>query len=75
MVISINQSRTAVRNTAIEYTSQLIEMMNESIDSYIMNMESIAQIVVEDSDVRSYLFSGPESDQQRERYGGNFFRR
>ena len=38
-----------MRNTAIEYTSQLIEMMNESIDSYIMNMESIAQIVVEDS--------------------------
>lgn len=70
MVISINQSRTAVRNTAIEYTSQLIEMMNESIDSYIMNMESIAQIVVEDSDVRSYLFSGTESVQQQERYGG-----
>ena len=53
MVISINQSRTAVRNTAIEYTSQLIEMMNESIDSYITNMESIARVVAENSDGRS----------------------
>ncbi len=70
MVISIKQSRTAVRNTAIEYTSQLIEMMNESIDSYIANMESIAQIVVENSDVKSYLFSEAGDEEIKEEYGG-----
>lgn len=70
MIISINQSRTAVRNTAIEYTSQLIDMMNESIDSYITNMESIAQIVVENSDVRSYLFTASQDTELREEYGG-----
>ncbi len=69
MVISINQSRTAVRNTAIEYTSQLIEMMNESIDSYITNMESIARVVAENSDVRSYLFSETENEGMREEHG------
>lgn len=70
MIISITQSRTAVRNTAIEYTSQLIDMMNESIDSYITSMESIAQIVVENSDVRSYLFTAAQDGQLREEYGG-----
>lgn len=70
MIISINQSRTAVRNTAIEYTSQLIDMMNESIDSYITNMESIAQIVVENSDVRSYLFTASQDEDLRKEYGG-----
>lgn len=70
MIISINQSRTAVRNTAIEYTSQLIDMMNESIDSYITSMESIAQIVVENSDVRSYLFTASQDEDLRKEYGG-----
>ncbi len=70
MIISIDQSRTAVRNTAIEYTSQMIEMMNGSIDSYITNMESIAQIVAEDSDVRSFLFmETDEGAELPERYG------
>lgn len=69
MVISIKQSRSAVSNTAIEYTSQLIEMMNESIDSYITNMESIAQIVVENPDVKSYLFSETADEETKEEYG------
>lgn len=70
MIISITQSRSAVRNTAIEYTSQLIDMMNESIDSYITSMESVAQIVVENSDVRSYLWAEAEEEYLREEYGG-----
>lgn len=70
MIISITQSRSAVRNTAIEYTSQLIDMMNESIDSYITSMESIAQIVAENSDVRSYLWAETEGEYLREEYGG-----
>lgn len=70
MIISITQSRSAVRNTAIEYTSQLIDMMNESIDSYITSMESIAQIVAENSDVRSYLWAETEEEYLREEYGG-----
>lgn len=69
MIISITQSRSAVRNTAIEYTSQLIDMMNESIDSYITSMESIAQIVAENSDVRSYLWAETEEEYLREEYG------
>ena len=69
MIISIDQSRTAVRNTAIEYTSQIIEMMNGSIDSYITNMESIAQIVAEDSDVRSFLFMETDGAEIPEVYG------
>ncbi len=69
MMISIHQSRAAVENTAVEYTSQLIEMVNESIDSYIMNMENIAQIAVEDSDVKRYLFSEEDKERLEESYG------
>lgn len=69
MMISIHQSRVAVENTAVEYTSQLIEMVNESIDSYIMNMENIAQIAVEDSDVKRYLFSAEDEVRLKEGYG------
>ena len=64
MIISINQSKRAVRDVAIEYTSQLIKMMNEGVASYITNMESIAQIVAENSDVRNYLFSEKESKKE-----------
>ena len=45
------------------------DMMNESIDSYITSMESIARIVVENSDVRSYLFTETGDERLRAEYG------
>ncbi len=67
MVISINQSQTAVQDTATEYTSQLVSMVNENFDSYITNMENIARIVTENSDVQTYLFyDGPEAEKTEE---------
>lgn len=57
MLISLQQSKKVIRETSVEYTAQLLKMVNENIDSYIGNMENIAQIVTGDSDVSSYLFS------------------
>ena len=45
MLISLQQSKKVIRETSVEYTAQLLKMVNENIDSYIGNMENIAQIV------------------------------
>lgn len=74
MVISINQSRRAVGDAAMEYTSQLMGMVNGSIDSYITNMESIAQIVAKNSDVRNFLFSVEEPGEEYGRKVTELFR-
>jgi two-component system sensor histidine kinase YesM len=69
MIISINQTRTAVQNTSTQYTLQLIDMVNENIDSYIVNMENLAKIVVNNSDVRNYLFAQTDEITRRDVYG------
>lgn len=61
MIISINRSSRAVKETSVAYTLQLIQMMNENIDFYIENMENISQIVTNNSDVRNYLVSKENS--------------
>jgi Predicted signal transduction protein with a C-terminal ATPase domain len=55
MLVSINQSSKAIKETSVDYTHQLINMVNENIDSYIENMENISQIVTKNSDVREFL--------------------
>ena len=57
MIISINQTNQTVKNTSAEYTSQLIQMVNENIEDYIGNMENIAHIVTGNSDVRNFLYT------------------
>jgi len=55
MLVSINRSSQAIKETSVDYTHQLINMVNENIDSYIENMENISQIVTKNSDVREFL--------------------
>jgi len=57
MIISINRSSRAIKETSVDYTLQLIQMMNENIEFYIENMENISQIVISNSDVRNYLLA------------------
>lgn len=57
MVISIRQTSQTVQNLSEEYTTQLIDMVNDSIESYIGNMENMADIIINNSDVRNYLFA------------------
>ena len=55
MIVSVRSSSEAMKNTSVNYTHQLIHMVNENINSYIENMENISQIVTKNSDVRNYL--------------------
>ncbi|MGL6199545.1 MAG: sensor histidine kinase [Lachnospiraceae bacterium] len=64
MIISINRSGRATKETSVEYTIQLNQMMNRNIEFYIENMENISQIVTRNSDVRNYLLE----DEGEEEY-------
>jgi len=60
MIISINRSSRALKDTSVEYTLKLIQMVNEKIEFYIENMENISNIVINSSDVRNYLSTNSE---------------
>ena len=62
MLVSINRSSKAIKETSVGYTHQLINMVNENIDSYIENMENISQIVTKNSDVREFLMEENTAD-------------
>jgi len=55
MLVSINRSSRTIEDISVNYTRQLIHMVNENINSYIENMDNISQIVTKNSDVRNYL--------------------
>lgn len=55
MIISINRSSRVVKDTSIDRTLQLVNLMNQNIEFYIESMDNIAQIVTNHSDVRNYL--------------------
>lgn len=60
MLVSINRSSKAIKETSVGYTHQLINMVNGNIDSYIENMENISQIVTKNSDVRNFLIENTD---------------
>ncbi|MFA7567134.1 MAG: hypothetical protein WCY01_08925, partial [Alkalispirochaeta sp.] len=53
--ISYAFTTQAVRQTSRDYTAQLIAQVQASIESYITNMESIAQVVQLNDQVQEYL--------------------
>lgn len=55
MFVSINRSSRVIKDTSVEYTLKLIQMVNDKIGFYIENMENISNIVINSSDVRNYL--------------------
>jgi len=63
MIISINRSSRVIKETSVDYTLQLIQMMNENIEFYIENMENISQIAIYNSDVRKYLVADDDADE------------
>ncbi len=54
-VASYNVTRRVLVDTAQEYTAQLVTQLRASIDSYIANMKSIAEVIHRDSNVRRYV--------------------
>lgn len=62
--ISVQQIEKALFETSTDYTMQLVTMVNSDIDSYISNMENLAELVLNNSDVNNYLY---EEDGKRAR--------
>lgn len=54
-LFSYSFTREAVRQTAVEYTAQLIVQVQTNIDSYIMHMENIAEVVQLNELVQEYF--------------------
>lgn len=63
LLFSMNHVQRTVLDNSVEYTKQLMNQVNVDIDSYISYMENIAQIIVNDGDVKEYLFTSDASGQ------------
>ncbi len=61
-VIALNYTRSTVLNNSVTYTNQIINQVNDEIDSYINYMENISAIVTNSDSVQSYLFSDPQPE-------------
>ena len=54
--ISFRYTENTVRNNSVDYTTKIIEQINNDIDSYIVSMDNISTLVSKDSEVQEYLF-------------------
>ncbi|MDQ8733208.1 sensor histidine kinase [Paenibacillus sp. LHD-38] len=61
-VISYQLSAVAVRDTAKDFTGELVEQVNANIQSYVTNMENISLLVLSHRPVREYLSQDAEND-------------
>jgi two-component system sensor histidine kinase YesM len=61
-LISFKLAEEALESSAQDYTFQLIDQINTSIESYITNMENISNVVLFNKDVQEYFIS--EKHQQ-----------
>ncbi|TXK76752.1 sensor histidine kinase [Paenibacillus sp. N3.4] len=58
VILSYNAYRlsaTAVTDTSLDYTKQLIEQVNKNIQTYISNMESISTLSLSNMDLKRYM--------------------
>lgn len=62
MVAAILNSRQMIEDMTTENTEHVISIINGEIDSYILNMASYSNLLSQNSDVRSFLFSEDSSD-------------
>lgn len=65
-VASYNVTRQVLVDTAQEYTSQLVSQLRASMDSYIANMKSIAEVIYRDGNVRRYVSDPAAGEDVRE---------
>lgn len=75
LMISLHYTENTILDNSQDYTMQLVEQVNQEIDSYITYMENISQMVTgtENSDVKEYLFGDGDNDTVlRQRILGQF---
>lgn len=57
MLAAIYNSRQIIEDMTTENTEHMISIINDEIDSYILNMASYSELLSQNSDVRTYLFA------------------
>lgn len=73
--ISVQQIQKALFENSTDYTTQLVQMVNSDIDSYISTMENLSELVLNNDDVSSYLYEEDEKlakEQNAEEIGNEF---
>lgn len=65
LMLSINYTQDRILKNSISYTTQIIDLINHDIDSYIDYMENISLLVSNNNDVQQYLFGETTSPAQQ----------
>lgn len=73
--ISVQQIQRALFENSTDYTTQLVQMVNSDIDSYISTMENLSELVLNNDNVSSYLYEEDEKFAKEKNAGeiGNEF--
>ncbi len=65
LIISFRYTDKTIMNNSKNYTYQMVEQVNEDIDSYINYMENISKITGKNRDVKEFLFNENLSEKER----------
>ncbi|MFP3154446.1 sensor histidine kinase [Lachnospiraceae bacterium ZAX-1] len=57
LIISLNYTQDTVVKNSTDYTMQLVNQVNNDIDSYIHYMKNISTVITANSDVKTYLYN------------------
>lgn len=66
LFVSLRYTEKAVLNNSISYSTQIIDLINYDIDSYIVYMENIAALICNNEDVQEYLFDEDHGKRENE---------
>ena len=66
MVIAMRYTSGTIYENSINYMSQIIQLVNYDIDTYIEYMENISSVIAKSSDVPRYLFDQNQTEAERE---------
>ncbi|GGG62221.1 sensor histidine kinase [Paenibacillus radicis (ex Gao et al. 2016)] len=72
-VMSYQLSASSVRETAQDYTAELIRQVNANIQTYITSMENISQLALNNEDVRAFVAADSSAAEIRESKVSDYF--
>ncbi|MFF2091545.1 sensor histidine kinase [Paenibacillus sp. NPDC058174] len=72
-VMSYQLSASSVRETAQDYTAELIRQVNANIQTYITSMENISQLALNNEDVRAFVAADSSAIEDDGRKVSDYF--
>ena len=70
--VSMRYTRNSIFENSSVYTQNIVQQMNQNIDSYIDYMENIAYLISSSEDVQDYLFDDEINNEARYRILNQF---